>query len=170
MIRVHRSSRLSGVTLSVLLIGSAGLLAPAAVPVPPAGALQAGTAVHPATAVQPETAVQSETAAPGGADTRLPAAAKRTPESLTAALEALAAASPRPDRAMISQAFTEAGFAADSVEVSLDITPTGLAVDSIRGAAQEDGSCLFGEVREGAVSVSVLPVLDSGYCFVGDQR
>lgn len=163
MIRVHRSSRLSGVTLSLLLIGSAGLLAPAAAPASPAGSLQNSTAAQAVTPIQGAAVLPD-------AKTLLPMAAERTPESLTKALEALAAESPTPDRAMIRKAFTEAGFPGDSVEVSLDITPTGLAVDSIRGAAAEDGSCLFGEVRQGAVSVSVLPVLDSGYCFVGDQR
>ena len=109
MIRVRRNSRLSGVTVSVLVIGSLGLIAPAAVPASPLpGARQTVSVVQ----------------AP---DTRLPAAAQRTPESLTAALEALAATSPSPDRAMILQAFSEAGFSGDSVEVSLDITPTGLA-------------------------------------------
>ena len=152
MIRVRRNSRLSGVTVSVLVIGSLGLLAPAAVPGSPLPeARQAASVLQ-------------------GTGTMVPAAAERTPESLTTALEALAATSPGPDRAMILQAFSEAGFSGDSVEVSLDITPTGLAVDSIRGAAIEDGSCLFGEVRDGAVSVTTLPVLDSGYCFVGDQR
>lgn len=147
----------------MLLIGSAGLLAPAAVPASPAESLQGSAAAR---AVAP---VHEATVVPD-ANTMPPGAAERTPESLTKALDALAAASPSPDRAMIRKAFTEAGFPAETVEVSLDITPTGLAVDSIRGAAAEDGSCFFGEVREGAVAVSVLPVLDSGYCFVGDQR
>ena len=150
MIRVLRNNRLSGVTVSVLLIGAAGLLAPAAAPAysPPAetGAL------------------------PATAGTVLPAAVDRTPESLRIALEALAADTATPDRTLMRQAFVAAGFAADSVEVSMDMTPTGLEMDSSFGAAAEAGSCIFGEVREGRVSVSVLPVLDSGYCFVGDQR
>ncbi|MET4059633.1 hypothetical protein ABIB35_001165 [Arthrobacter sp. UYP6] len=159
MIHARRSSRLSGAALSVLIIGSVGVLAPAAVPASPS----AGT--RPAAEVRPEAAAQ-----PAAAGTILPAVADRTAESLTDALEALAAKTPSPDRPMMLEAFSAAGFAAESVEVSLDVTPTGLAVDSIRGAVTEDGSCLFGEVREGNVSVSILPVLASGYCFVGDQR
>lgn len=174
MIRVRRNSRLPGVVLSVLVLSSVGLLAPASAPASPstppiASSLDSASALTPASAsargVQIE-GVQIE----GVQQTVLPAKADKTPQSLTEALEALAAGEPSPNRAMIRDAFTAAGFAGESVEVSLDVTPTGLAVDSIRGAAADQGSCTFGEVREGQVSVSVLPVLDSGFCFVGDQR
>lgn len=98
-----------------------------------------------------------------------PAADERAVQ-VAAALEALAAQSPKPDRTQMRSAFEGTGFEAAAVEVSADITPTGLAVDSIRAAAPADGSCVFGEVRDGAVSVSVLPVLASGLCFLGDER
>lgn len=169
MIRVRRNSRLPGVVLSVLVLSSVGLLAPASAPASPstspgASSLDSASAVTSASASA--RGVQIE----GVQQTVLPAKADKTPQSLTEALEALAAGEPSPNRDMIRDAFTAAGFAGDSVEVSLDVTPTGLAVDSIRGAAADKGSCTFGEVREGQVSVSVLPVLDSGFCFVGDQR
>ncbi|MFJ7749147.1 DUF6993 domain-containing protein [Arthrobacter sp. NPDC097144] len=154
MIRVRRNSRLPGVVLSVLVLSSVGLLAPASAP----GVRIEGAQIE---------GVQEKNAAERAV---LPAAADKTVRSLTDSLEALAAREPSPNRAMIRDAFTAAGFAGESVEISLDVTPTGLAVDSIRGAAAEQGSCTFGEVREGQVSVSVLPVLASGYCFVGDQR
>ncbi|WP_258069690.1 hypothetical protein [Arthrobacter sp. SX1312] len=54
--------------------------------------------------------------------------------------------------------------------MSIDSTPTGLDVDAIQGAGLIDGSCVFGEVGEGTVTVAVLPALASGLCFVGDQR
>lgn len=159
MIRVRRNSRLPGVVLSVLVLSSVGLLAPASAP----GVRIEGAQIE---------AAQTEGVPEKNAAERavLPAAADKTVRSLTDSLEALAAREPSPNRAMIRDAFTAAGFAGESVEISLDVTPTGLAVDSIRGAAAEQGSCTFGEVREGQVSVSVLPVLASGYCFVGDQR
>ncbi|WAP52996.1 hypothetical protein OL239_07760 [Arthrobacter sp. ATA002] len=150
MIRAPRNRRLSLLTLTVLLAGSAALLAPAAVPAAPgaAGPVEVAGVAAPA----------------------LPVASQPTADTLTASLTALAAATPTPSRDEVRRAFTEAGFTAGSVEVSLDRTPTGLAVDSIRGAAPHGGDCLFGEVREGQVAVTALPLLDSGFCFVGDQR
>ncbi len=73
-------------------------------------------------------------------------------------------------RAAITEGFSAAGAVAESVEVSIDRTPTGLDVDAIQGAGLTGGRCVFGEVREGVVSVVVLPALSSGQCFVGDQR
>lgn len=154
MIHAPRSRRLPLLTLAVLLAGSAALLAPAAAPATSAAALlPVGAAAVAAPALPP-----------------LPVGTERTAEGLTASLTALAGSKSSPSRDEIRRAFTDAGFPAGSVEVSLDRTPTGLAVDSIRGAAANEGTCLFGEVREGKVSVTDLPVLDSGHCFVGDQR
>lgn len=73
-------------------------------------------------------------------------------------------------RAAIEQGFVEAGSAPETVEVSIDRTPTGLDVDAIQGAGLLGGTCVVAEVREGDVSVVVLPALGSGTCFVGDQR
>ncbi len=73
-------------------------------------------------------------------------------------------------RGAIEQGFTASGAAAETVEVSIDRTPTGLDVDAIQGAGLLAGRCVFGEVRAGVVSVVVLPALASGRCFVGDQR
>ncbi|EMY35244.1 hypothetical protein D477_005131 [Arthrobacter crystallopoietes BAB-32] len=65
------------------------------------------------------------------------------------------------------KAMTDAGLPENAVEVSADITPTGLAVDAIEAAAPVEDSCIIGQVRDGEVAISVLPVLDSGKCFVG---
>ncbi|MCQ2000502.1 DUF6993 domain-containing protein [Arthrobacter zhaoxinii] len=120
--------------------------------------------------------VPRESAAPGFVPTD-PAASPTpapddAPATVTAALESelgkLADANPTPDRSAVAGAFTAAGFPADSVEVSADRTPTGLEVDSIQAAAVQDGECIFGEVRNGSVSVTVLPVLSDGGCFVGN--
>ena len=109
-------------------------------------------------------------AVPGGAASAGAASDGSAPDvqALKTRLESLAASDPAPDRNGITQAFVAAGFSASSVEVSADRTPTGLDVDSIQGAALQDGQCLFGEVRDGRVTVSVLPVLSDGRCFVGN--
>lgn len=166
MIRTPRTGQLSVLTLTVLLVGTGALLAPAdpeSLTVQRAGAGQAG--VGPAGAVQP--VERPET---GSVESAVPSVSQVGADRLTDALTALAASQPKPNRDEMLQAFAAAGLPADAVEVSQDITPTGLAVDSVRGAAIQKGECLFGEVRDGQVDVSVLPVLDSGFCFVGDQR
>ncbi|WP_422389891.1 DUF6993 domain-containing protein [Arthrobacter sp. N1] len=73
-------------------------------------------------------------------------------------------------RAAIEQGFADGGTVPERVEVSVDRTPTGLDVDAIQGAGLIGDRCVVGEVREGAVSAVVLPVLATGLCFVGDQR
>lgn len=59
---------------------------------------------------------------------------------------------------------------ASTVEVSIFRTPTGLDVEAVQGAVQVDGTCIFGELRKSGVSMSLLPVLSNGRCFIGDQR
>jgi hypothetical protein len=82
-------------------------------------------------------------------------------------LEGLAGVAPKPTSEQMVAALAKAGFRKSAVEVSADITPTGLAVDAIEAAAPVDDSCIVGQVRDGKVAISVLPVLDSGKCFVG---
>ena len=73
-------------------------------------------------------------------------------------------------RAAVDKGFADAGVSPEAVEVSIDQTPTGLDVDAIQGSGLVGGQCIVGEIREGTVSVTVLPVLATGLCFVGDQR
>ena len=87
---------------------------------------------------------------------------------LTASLGNLAAGSKSPNRAHMRAAMLEAGAAEDTLEISIDTTPTGLAVDAIDAATVVDGECVVGQVRNGQVSVSLLRVLATGRCFVGD--
>lgn len=136
-----------------------------------------GGAEAPEQPKQPEQSDQPEAAAP------VPTASEPPPEGIDdekiaraveSALEALAGSRDTVTsdqvRAAIGTGFTDADAVAESVEVSIDRTPTGLDVDAIQGAGLIDGTCIFGEVREGTVSVAVLPALATGLCFVGDQR
>ncbi|WP_442892926.1 DUF6993 domain-containing protein [Arthrobacter sp. USHLN218] len=84
-----------------------------------------------------------------------------------AELEDLAGRTPTPTSDQMVAALATAGLKKSEVEVSADITPTGLAVDAIEAAAPVDDNCIVGQVRDGKVAISVLPVLDSGKCFVG---
>jgi len=83
------------------------------------------------------------------------------------ALGSLAAGNPKPGREQISAALTAAGVPARTLEVSAGRTPTGLDVDSIEAASVQGKNCVFGQIRDGKVTVTVLPVLSNGKCFVG---
>ncbi|MBT2523140.1 hypothetical protein J7E80_19655 [Arthrobacter sp. ISL-28] len=83
------------------------------------------------------------------------------------ALGAVAAGTPRPGAEQIQQALTAAGVPAASLEISADRTPTGLDVDSMEAAAVRGKECVIGQIRNGKVTVTVLPVLANGKCFVG---
>ena len=62
---------------------------------------------------------------------------------------------------------TAAGIAPAALQVSQSRTPTGLEADAIEAAVLQGKDCVIGQVREGSVTVTVLPVLASGKCFVG---
>ena len=132
------------------------------------GTLDSGSSAAPAT---DGSGADSSDGADGGADSSDGPAAPSVPDavgSLEVELRKLAGTSPTPDRAGMTGAFAAAGFEPASVEVSADRTPTGLKVDAMQAAAVRDAQCIFGEVRDGAVTVSVLPVLSDGGCFIGN--
>ncbi|PXA65323.1 hypothetical protein CVS29_10615 [Arthrobacter psychrochitiniphilus] len=80
----------------------------------------------------------------------------------------MASTTKAPNREQMMAAMLEAGAVKEKVEVSIDITPTGLAVDAIESATLVGKECVIGQVRGGNVAVTTLPVLASGRCFVGD--
>ncbi|VXB45065.1 exported hypothetical protein [Arthrobacter sp. 9AX] len=88
-------------------------------------------------------------------------------KTVTDALGRLAAGSPKPATAQVTDALTGAGIAPASLQVSQSRTPTGLEADAIEAAVLHGKDCVIGQVRDGAVTVTVLPVLASGKCFVG---
>ncbi|WP_449373032.1 DUF6993 domain-containing protein [Arthrobacter psychrolactophilus] len=95
-------------------------------------------------------------------------AAQELQTKVKATLESLASVAKAPSREQVMQAMVDAGATQENVEVSVDITPTGLAVDAIEAATLVDKECVIGQVRSGEVAVTILPVLASGRCFVGD--
>lgn len=85
-------------------------------------------------------------------------------------LATLAAGAKSPTREQMMAAMLAAGAVQEKVELSLDITPTGLAVDAIEAATPVAEECVIGQVRDGHVTVTILPVLASGLCFVGSTH
>ena len=88
-------------------------------------------------------------------------------QTVTDALGRLAAGTPKPATAQVTDALTGAGIPPAAVEVSASRTPTGLEADAIEAAVLQGTDCVVGQVRDGKVTVIVLPVLASGKCFVG---
>ncbi|WP_105030813.1 DUF6993 domain-containing protein [Arthrobacter ruber] len=119
------------------------------------------------TAVPAPPASTADPAAPGTDIARVAASVEAAVRALAGGQESVTSDQVR---GAVAQGFTDAAAVPESLEVSIDRTPTGLDVDAIQGAGLLQGSCVFVEVREGTVSASVLPVLASGRCFVGDQR
>ncbi|MFQ4149135.1 hypothetical protein AAGW05_10615 [Arthrobacter sp. LAPM80] len=107
---------------------------------------------------------QAKEAAPPKAKT----AAEELEGKLKTTLTTLTLGTKAPNREQMMQAMLDAGVVKEKVEVSVDITPTGLAVDAIEAAARVADDCVLGQVRDGNVAVVILPVLASGRCFVGD--
>jgi hypothetical protein len=109
------------------------------------------------------------------ADTSGPAATPRSDaaateavrQAVTTALGGLAAVTPKPATAQVTDALTAAGIAPAALQVSQSRTPTGLEADAIEAAVLQGRDCVIGQVREGTVTVTILPVLASGKCFVG---
>jgi hypothetical protein len=83
---------------------------------------------------------------------------------------ALKAAGTKPGQEELRSLLVQSGIPAKAVEVSVSRTPTGLDVDAIEAAASSGSDCIVGEIREGKATVTVLPLLASGRCFVGDSR
>jgi 3-oxoacyl-(acyl-carrier-protein) synthase len=96
-----------------------------------------------------------------------PAATEAVKRTVTDALTKLAADAPKPATGQVTDALTGAGIAPGVLQVSQSRTPTGLEADAIEAAVLQGKDCVIGQVREGAVTVTILPVLASGKCFVG---
>lgn len=95
------------------------------------------------------------------------AATETVRKTVTDALRRLAAGSPKPATAQVTEALNGAGIAPSALQVSQSRTPTGLEADAIEASVLQGSDCVIGQVRDGAVAVTVLPVLASGKCFVG---
>jgi hypothetical protein len=106
-------------------------------------------------------------AGPDAAESAQDAAAALMKQKVSDALSRLAAGTPRPATAQVTDALTGAGVAPAALEVSASRTPTGLEADAIEAGVLQGTDCVIGQIRDGSVTVTVLPVLASGKCFVG---
>ena len=120
-----------------------------------------------ATPAAPTSAAAKASAASPAGQQELDPATMRLKETVGNALQGVAAANPKPGQDQLTAALTGAGIPAASLQVSASRTPTGLEVDAIEAAALQGQDCVIGQIRDGSVVVTVLPVLATGKCFVG---
>ncbi|MET4004809.1 MULTISPECIES: DUF6993 domain-containing protein [Arthrobacter] len=161
-----RKLSLRAVGVSVLLVASMALSGCSLLP----GEAPATDAAPAATSKAPvkDGANTPESKAPEEKQAEKVSAAEEMSGKLKATLTTLASTTKAPNREQMMAAMLEAGAVKEKVEVSIDITPTGLAVDAIESATLVGKECVIGQVRGGNVAVTTLPVLASGRCFVGD--
>ncbi|MFI2562555.1 DUF6993 domain-containing protein [Paenarthrobacter sp. NPDC018779] len=160
------SKRLGGVLLSSLVIAAAltscAPAQPSTNPAQPATSPAQSTTDQAASpAVPPASTAAGITADP---------AVTATAETVETTLKNLVSTTPKPSQEAVRAALVAAGIPKDNVEVSASRTPTGLDVDAMEAAALAGSSCVMGQIRDGAVVVTVLPVLATGKCFIGDAR
>ncbi len=91
-------------------------------------------------------------------------------QSIEQALIKLSEVSPQPDRGQVLAALVGVGVLPGMTEVSDSRTPTGLKADAIEAGVLSGPQCVMAKIRDGQVSVAVLPVLSSGKCFIGSDR
>ncbi|WP_232481323.1 DUF6993 domain-containing protein [Arthrobacter sp. YN] len=121
-----------------------------------------GSTAQPGTVPAPSTSAQ--------ATAPVDPAVAATSATVETTLKNLVAGNPKPDQEALRSALVSAGIPKANVEVSVSRTPTGLDVDALEAAALTGESCIVGQIRDGGVLVTVLPVLATGKCFVGDAR
>jgi hypothetical protein len=164
-VRGRASASIAAGLLATLLLaacaGSPAVTQPAAGPTDVAAAESGATA-----APEPGTPTHGAAGEAGATAAENPATAAMK-QTVTDALSRLAAGAPRPATAQVTEALTGAGVAPAVLEVSASRTPTGLEADAIESAVLQGADCVFGQIRDGSVTVTVLPVLSSGKCFVG---
>jgi hypothetical protein len=160
--------RLRAAIIALLLVGSlsatgCSLLPANSTPSDTVVSSAGGAASNVPTGSQPAPADTAKATEPASAADALAAKVK-------ASLTKLGSTKSGPNRDQMRAAMVEAGAASDKLEISIDKTPTGLAVDAIEAAAPVGKQCVIGQVRDGKASVAVLPILATGLCFVGDQH
>ncbi|WP_311380649.1 DUF6993 domain-containing protein [Arthrobacter sp. ISL-69] len=154
------------IAASVLVAGLAGCTGADSVPSAPSS--QAAAAAVETPSAQPSSSAADGSASSPAADQpELDAATARLSETVGNALRGVVASNPKPGQEQLTAALTGAGIPAGSLQVSASRTPTGLEVDAIEAAALQGEACVIGQIRDGSVVVTVLPVLATGKCFVG---
>jgi len=149
----------------VLVAGLAGCTAPVSGSSAPSS--QPAAAAPESKAPAPSSSATAGSTPSAAGEPQLDAATVRLKETVGNALQGVAKANPKPGHDQLTAALSGAGIPAGSLQVSASRTPTGLEADAIEAAALQGKDCVIGQIRDGSVVVTVLPVLATGKCFAG---
>jgi len=72
------------------------------------------------------------------------------------------------ERALMVQHLAAAGFDSAMIEAGWVTTPNGLRETSTEVAVRFGGACLIGTIRDEYATATVLPLLSTGRCLIGD--
>ncbi|MCP2047116.1 UNVERIFIED_ORG: hypothetical protein J3D58_001188 [Paenarthrobacter nicotinovorans] len=161
--------RLAGWSMLVAaLVLVTGCTATPGPPTAPTGSTAPGASSGASSPV--DTGTSTPASAAGAPSNTVDPAVAATTTEVESTLKKLVAGNPKPDREALRAALASAGIPQQNIEVSVSRTPTGLDVDAMEAAALTGQSCVMGQIRDGGVVVTVLPVLSTGKCFIGDAR
>jgi hypothetical protein len=107
--------------------------------------------------------------------TATPSLPSRTPtdaleekrQEVESSLSGLIAVSKQPNTDQVRSALSNAGISPGATEVTATTTPTGLQADTLQVGVLVGKDCVMANIRGGVLSVTTLPVLSDGRCFVG---
>lgn len=88
-------------------------------------------------------------------------------QAVEKSLETLLAVTKRPTGDQVRSALTGSGNNASSVEVTATSTPTGQQADTLQASVLVGADCVMSNIRGGVLSMTTLPALSTGRCFVG---
>lgn len=147
----------------------------AIVPVALVGMLTACTS-DPEPTEAPATSAAPTSAAPTTAPT--PAAGQLNPDGSAAdnktffdsVNQSLIAANPAAGGVDFTSNLRTNGFDIAAMQVTPDITTVGVAADSIQFSVHWKDECLIGQYGQGSYTSTVMPVLGTGGCLIGQTR
>ncbi|MGD8193963.1 DUF6993 domain-containing protein [Herbiconiux sp. P18] len=84
--------------------------------------------------------------------------------------QALIASNPAAGGVEFTSNLRSKGFDIAAMQVTPDITTVGVAADSIQFSVRWKDECLIGQYGQGAYTSSVMPVLGTGGCLIGQTR
>lgn len=166
----RRRAGILGVAALALMSALGCAAGTGAAPEATAGPFEAATAPAPAPPAAPAAGDRRGSGPPAAQPVPAPAASGRSAgagREILAGVLRKAFENGSPGAGQLRGALAAAGFPAGDVQVTADRTPTGLEADAVEVGVRRGGECLVAQVRSGAVSIAVLPVLADGRCLAG---
>lgn len=153
----HRAAAAVGAALAVLMVaGCAAAVAPGTAAGPPTTRTTVSPSLTPTPTATPAPSLRPE----GSAAENLPYFAH--------VIAGYVATVGRGERAQLIAHLVNAGFAPEAIESGWATTPNGLQESSIEAAVRVGDDCLIATVRADRSATTVMPILSTGRCLIGD--